>query len=557
MAVQVKYGIDFGTTNSSIALLEQGGQGKKPTLFQVDDYHQPFQVIRSAVAYKDGTVYIGDEGLERVDGDEDNPILRVKLFLIHAKKDVPVSRIGGKDLLISDVMAEILRVLREKADFQKRKQIVPSGVVMGVPYGTTEAEKQVYLIALCKAGFYSSMTSAQEQTEFMEEPVSAAIFYGGQQFNKDKTALIFDFGGGTLDLAVVLLRAHVGNGETHQVLAKGGRHGAGERFTKILFQKVFFPAYRDEHCNGNDLAAAKMFQNLGCSSRYPDGIWDELSKTGLGWKFIHALDQAKASLSLDERVRFFFDAKPVDKEPVYFKPVTLSRDSFEQALIPELGEITTEIQLLLSSKRCREAGVTSKSLDQVVLVGGSSAIPCVQAALKQQFGDIITFDPGWYGNYPVNALTSIAQGLAIAGYKDQPLISDITSFDYGVFDGEGKIVTIIPKGTVIAETDQYDFTREGYLPEKLKNSPFKREIRQMDMSKDSFEIEVYEGQNKIMTLLFDKRRHSGSYFLFFRIDALRGILEVYVYDKIEGRWIDDLSLEDRSFRIRGRKPLRQ
>ena len=101
MAVQVKYGIDFGTTNSSIALLEQGVQGKKPTLFQVDDYHQPFQVIRSAVAYKDGTVYIGDEGLERVDGDEDNPILRVKLFLIHAKKDVPVSRIGGKDLLIS------------------------------------------------------------------------------------------------------------------------------------------------------------------------------------------------------------------------------------------------------------------------------------------------------------------------------------------------------------------------------------------------------------------------------------------------------------------------
>ena len=541
MAVQVKYGIDFGTTNSSISLMERGDGKGKPTLFHVDKY-QPVQIIRSAVAYKDGNVYVGDDGLEFVDGDEDNPVLRVKMDLVHAKKDIAVSRVAGKDLLISDVMAEILRKLKEQADQQKRRGTNPVGAVMGVPYGTTEAEKGVYLTALCKAGFYSSIKVAAELTDFMEEPVAVALFHGGIPSKKDRYSLIFDFGGGTLDLAVVLLHAKSDDAHPHQVLAKGGRQGAGERFTKLLFQQVFFPAYRDECCSGSDLQVARAFRALGCHSRTPEGIWHELTQSGLGWKFIHSLETAKAELSRSESMMFSYHD---ENNHISFDRVILRRSSFEQAISAELGEISYLIQELLSSERCRNAGINAESLDQVILAGGSSAIPCVQQMLRAMFGEKICFDPNWVGVYPVNALTSIAQGLAIAGYKS--LISDITSFDYGIYDHENqRMVPVIKKNTVIAETDRYNFTRDGFPPA----SPYKRRIKQIDMlSSNGFEVDIYEGQRKVFTLVFDQRMHSGIYSIYFRIDSHREILEVHIYDEMEQVWIDDLPLQVRSFPI--------
>ena len=111
---------------------------------------------------------------------------------------------------------------------------------------------------------------------------------------------------------------------------------------------------------------------------------------------------------------------------------------------------------------------------------------------------------------------------------------------------------MIPQNTVIADTDRGDFTREGFLPATMYDSPYKKEIREIKGKNpgQGFELKIYEGTKEILTLAFDKQQHSGHYYLFFRIDSLRGMLEVHVWDISENRWLNDLSLPERSFRIR-------
>lgn len=545
MPVVRKFGIDFGTTNSSISLLEKQLDGTtKIKVFAVDRYDMPFEIIRSVVGYKGNETFIGNEGLEHLTGSEDNPIRQVKMQLIESENDSVALILNDKRKYFSDVMADILRRLREKA-LEQLQGVHIDGVVMGVPYETPEVVKQIYLKALVNAGFYNDDEEAGINTEFVEEPIAVALHYGHTIAHQNKYAMVFDFGGGTLDMAVVELKEQSAtSSQTHKVLAKGGFSGAGEEFTKAFFLKGFFPAYRDTHCNGSAWELAKLFKQMGCRANNAEGIWYEMERSGIGWKFINKLDEIKIRLSTEESVFFNFECS-TPNEQVAFKNILLTRKMFEDAIAERLNEIRASINRMFSSAKCKNIGVTKLSIDEVLLAGGSSMIPCVRNLLCEMFGANKVF----FDKDVINVMTSISQGLAYAGYRESDFtyIDDICNFDYGIWDDIGKeIYTIIPKNTSISDTDTYDFSKKWQPPIDYK---FKVNVEQVDRGATAFGIDLYEGNKNIMHLTFDKTEHSGLYTLYFKIDAKRSILQVFVWDNGLGKWIDDLPIGDRSFQI--------
>lgn len=549
MSTSVKYGIDFGTTNSSIAIVKNASDGTKNAVTLDIDFEAPYVLVKSVVAYKDADVYIGNEGLTYISGNAENPVRQVKILLMSQKKDGLVLTHNGKKKYISDVMAAILKRMKVRAD-DKLEGVIPDGVVMGVPVETTRDEKNVYLKALVKAGFYTDEEEAFNKTEFIEEPVAVALFYGNQIAHQNKYGLVFDFGGGTLDLAVVDLKAE---GSTHKVVAKYGYEGAGEKFTGILFSKVFFPKYCDQYCDGSMVTAARVFRKMGYTARGTEGLWQELGgRGGTGWKFINELDAAKQMLSSNESYSFSFHLDETDECPeIDIPPVILTRQEFEQAIEAELDNIDGAITSLFRSAKCKELGISKKDIDEVLLAGGSSIIPAVQNKLASIFGkEKIYFDNTLEAGYYVIEMTAIARGLALAGYKDSEVvrIDDITSFSYGFYDSiKNEIREIIPKGISVSEISGYDFSRNGLPPENYK---YKKAIVQKDKALPYFYIDICEGDNVVKTLHFDKEEHSGNYTLYFYLDVKRALLEVHVYDTTFGKWVNDIQIGDRSIQIR-------
>ena len=549
MKKSYRYGIDFGTTNSSICIIsnEKGGQ-VLPKVLDVDDYSQPHELLRSVIAYKGNDVYIGDRGLEVVDGNEDNPIRQIKLRLLSDKKD---TKTGYKDTVISDVIAELLSHMKKEADRQITKGIRMNGVVMGVPYGTPEDVKSVYLRALVKARFFESVDQALRKTEFVEEPVAVAMYYGSKIAHQNKYALVFDYGGGTLDMAIVNLLEqnllHDGRRRPHKIISKGGFQGAGEHFTELLFKNCFFSSYANKYFQGESWQVAKMFQKLGCTANNKDGIWRNLEDSGIGWKFINELDKAKIRLSTENTVEFTFHEAANDEHGVIdFRPITLTREDFETALAPDLSKIKMEVENLFKTAECKKSGVTKGKIDEVLLAGGTSMIPCVRKCLEEIFPGKVHFDRETESVYYINVMTCISQGLALYGFNDEQslIVDDVTSFDYGYYDNaKDEIEVIIPKGTPYSEIQKYRVD-EKTTPQ---GSPFSRHIQQKDPRGSGFWIDIYEGDRKIMHLVFDKNDHSGYYTLYFSIDPYTGVLQIHVYDPQYSHWVQDLSVEDREW----------
>lgn len=551
MSTTYKYGLDFGTTNSSIAIIEKtDGVEKTTKVFDVDTNYTPFDLLRSVVAYNGENVYVGEEGLEYVSGSEDNPIRQVKMLLRDKARDGLTEVINdGKKIMYSDVMGEIFARLREQV---KDKTDVPiSGVVMGVPYGTTKDEKNVYLSALTKGGFYQDETEADEKTEFVEEPVAVALYYGNQIAHQNRYSLVFDFGGGTLDLAIVHLSDDPD--ELHKVIVKTGYEGAGEKLTGILFSKVFLPEYSEKYFDGSLVAAARIFRKMGYSARSSEGLWYELGRTGgIGWKFINEMDIAKQRLSFEDSYSFSFHLDETEDYPeIDIPPVELTREAFEEAIVTELDDINGAINKLFRDNKCKDAGITRDDIDEVLLAGGSSVIPAVQKRLVEIFGkDKLYFNNKLEGSYHVD--TSISEGLALAGYRtdDGLKIDDVTSFSYGIYDGiQHKVVDIIPAGVNVAEFVNYEFSGDITPPEDY---PYKVPIVQADKNLPYFFVDVREGDRSIQTLHFNREQHSGTYTLYFKPDVKRGLLEIHVYDKGQMKWVEDLPIGDRSIQIKNK-----
>lgn len=514
MAITYKYGIDFGTTNSSIALhYDVGNNGvMENCVFKVDQNLISKELLPSMV-YIDamGETCVGTRGKNKYASDDLPKDLKhldkkVKLKLDEFKDDVVVVKFAGRSYKVSDIIALIIKELKAKAD--KEHTVKTNGIVFGVPVNYNDSCKRVMLEATVKAKLYKNLKEAEEAVDFLDEPIAVALDYG-LNLNSDKNVFVFDFGGGTLDLAIVRLVKSDDEKGRHEVIGKHRITLGGEQYTELFFKKAFIPKY----------GRMNLIQAFGYDHTLSvDELWERLGNDSLGVQFIDALDKAKCELSYEDDN--IFSWAEADANRFVKINCELTRSELEKSISDSFNDIRIAIQTCLS-----EAHITSGNIDEVLMAGGSSLIPAIIGVVKSVFGDKKVRNPS------NNALTSIVKGLAVKGYQEDgnEWVDDIVGSTYGLWiEHEQRIEPIIKKNTRVEDTH---FDRENVTGGKSLD------VRSIN---DKIpEVMVYQNNEKIGQFSLP-HKGSGYFRIYYEIDKKHGWLIVHIFDRKTLQWYDDI-----------------
>lgn len=540
-----KYGIDFGTTNSSIAKTIDDYGSKVTEVYKLRLEREELGNVLPSIACINeyGEIYACDEALNysfETDGLYKQLIKKVKMHLKeHPNGEEELFGVqSGVKKETSDIIAEILRKLRikaEKIDEENGEKIDFSGVIMGVPVGFTDNQKRLLEKSLLKAGFYETEEMAQKKTEFISEPVAVAINYG-LKFDRDQNVLIFDFGGGTLDIAVVALKEQTEHEKyPHRILSKVGADIGGEYLNELFFENCIAKKYGVKYL-AEKLGEHKCLQ-YDTKKEKCKALWDALisGENQSGIDLINEVDELKRELSYEERK----EIEPYLKhDDILLDTRVFRRSEFEDAIEDAIQIIKDKIEQCID-----EANVNVSDIDQVLLAGGSSLIPCIIKILKDKFGK----EKMRRYNIPSSEeiMLGVVRGLSIAGCKehdDDIYVDDIVDCDYGILavdkeTGEDKVSVIIKKGTRVAETqiNEQDISQGIY-----------RKYTSEDMAADDIVIETYENDEVIGRFNIRKPR-TDKFRIYMSVDPKKGWLTVHMYDTKHESWIKDIPLEKRSF----------
>ncbi len=422
---KVAIGIDFGTTNSSIALADGYDEvqlAKFPYLGSLTDSYRSLLYLQRVKESGVNTLksWTGPEGIEHYLSAE------VKGRLIQSLKSFLTSRtlrgteVFGRQYTLEDLIARILRDLREKAEMQFGIRI--RSVVVGRPVrfsGAEKVEDDSYAESRLRSAFE---LAGYESVEFEMEPVAAAQYYEST-LDRDELILIGDFGGGTSDFSLV----HVGPGVRRRGRAAGdivGNAGvgiAGDAFDAKIIRHLVSPALgagsqlrslgkiltvpnwvyiKLERWHHLSLLRAKevldMLRGVHAQSLEPEkiGALVHFIKEDLGFHLHRAVQQVKCDLSNAPVATFRFSDGFVDLATV------VERAIFEEWISEELEQIAGCVDSLL-----RSSGVHPKDVEMVFLTGGSSFVPAVRKIFETRFGKM-RIRGG-------NEFTSVARGLAL------------------------------------------------------------------------------------------------------------------------------------------------
>jgi hypothetical chaperone protein len=418
-------GIDFGTTNSSIACANNSDEvrlAKFPYLGELTDSYRSLLYLQQV---KEGGVntlksWTGPEGIEHyLSADAKGRLIQsLKSFL--TSRTLQGTEVFGRRYTLEDLIARILRDLREKAEQQFGMDI--RSAVVGRPVHFSGAEKEED-DSFAEGRLRSAFESAgYESVEFEMEPVAAAHYYESM-LDHDELILIGDFGGGTSDFSLV----HVGptirkrGKASGDIVGNAGVGIAGDAFDAKIIRHLVSPALgagsqlrsldkiltvpnwvyiKLERWHHLSLLRAKdvldMLRGVHGQSLEPEkiGALIHFIKEDLGFHLHRAVQKVKCDLSKDPVATFRFSDGFVDLATV------VERASFEDWISEELGQIAGCVDSLLST-----SGVHAKDVDMVFLTGGSSFVPAVRKIFEARFG-AQRIRGG-------NEFTSVARGLAL------------------------------------------------------------------------------------------------------------------------------------------------
>lgn len=538
-----KYGIDFGTTNSSIAVRFLGDDDREHTLVVDVKDTLPRETLPSVILVNPEGVFVGEEALNRYTQqvsikNDQRFIKRIKLDLENKGAELTY-QVAGKTYQGVDLIAAILKELRLKAEKTVSDlDIDVSGVVMGIPVQYGDIQKNVLREALVRAGYYKNLKEAESRTEFVSEPIAVAVHYG-LNLTDDKKIMVFDFGGGTLDLAIVDLRQQIGTDKLHphRTVAKERITLGGEELTRLFFINSVCKKY----------GVRRIANEFGFSPKMtPADLWTKLLTCEDGIRFINAVERCKCDLSRAPKHRLSFIGNNIQLEERIFL-----RDDFNESISEKLSEIENLVW------KCLEDGDVEDEyeIDQVILAGGSSLIPAVQSKLVDIFGttrvsarleDKDSFIKGMKRNRAVESevLTSIVRGLAAVGCREKELIEDVVDNDYGVWDTvEDEFIPIVKKGTPVKNTSLDRLSRQGIC----------EKVRCLDENVSSVEIRVYQrnlnGAQKLGTINIPNPG-SKLYHIYMSVDPKSGSLVVTIFDSVQGRWFDEIPLNERTYTLK-------
>lgn len=424
MAIQEKIiGIDLGTTNSVVSVME-GGEVK------VIANQDGNRITPSVVAYTEkGDRLVGDPAKRQAVTNPKNTIYSIKRFMgrRHSEveseeKMVPYKVVGGPSEYVKvevhgktytppEVSAQILRKLKEAAESYLGHTVTRA--VITVPAYFNDAQRQ----ATKDAGEIAGL----KVERIINEPTAAALAYGLQNKRNEKIA-VFDLGGGTFDVSVL----EVDNELVEVLSTNGDTHLGGDDFDEVLIKHIA-DKFQAEH--GIDLRKDAMaLQRLR-----------------------EAAEKAKKELSSQQSTDINLPFITADASGAKHLQMTVTRAEFERMIDHLIERCRKPVENAL-----RDAKLSASQIDEVVLVGGSTRVPKVQEFVKKMFG-------GKEPHRGVNPDEVVSVGAAIQGgiiagdVKDMVLL-DVTPLSLGLETEGGVLTVLIERNTTIPKTATQTFS---------------------------------------------------------------------------------------------------
>ncbi|MCM3324618.1 molecular chaperone DnaK [Cytobacillus kochii] len=392
-------GIDLGTTNSCVAVLE-GGEAK------VVPNPEGNRTTPSVVSFKNGERQVG-EVAKRQAITNPNTIISIKR---HMGTDYKVEA-EGKELSPQEVSAAILQYLKGYAEDYLGETV--DKAVITVPAYFNDAERQ----ATKDAGKIAGL----EVERIINEPTAAALAYGMDKTDEDQTILVYDLGGGTFDVSILEL----GDGVFEVKATAGDNRLGGDDFDQVIIDYLV-EQFKKE--NGIDLAKDKMaLQRLKDAAEKAKKDLSGVTSTQVSLPFITA-----------------GEAGPLHLE------VTLSRAKFD-----ELSADLVERTMGPTRQALKDADLSPSEIDKVILVGGSTRIPAVQEAIKKETGK----DPHRGVNPDeVVAMGAAIQGGVITGDVKDVVLLDVTPLSLGIETMGAVFTKLIERNTTIPTSKSQVFS---------------------------------------------------------------------------------------------------
>jgi hypothetical chaperone protein len=428
------FGIDFGTTNSSIARADAQGRVELVQFPAAGGLVAAYRSLLYLEQTKTRTrsqlhSWSGPEGIERYLAAEPKGRLIQSLKSYLSSRTLTGTEVFGRQQLLENLVARILGDLRKHAEAYFGCPVTTATVGRPVHFvGAESADADAFALNRLRDSF---LRAGFTHVDFELEPVAAAYHYAST-LTQEELVLIGDFGGGTSDFSLLRLRPQALSQEQRtELLATSGVGLAGDAFDARLVRHLVSPhlgAGTLEKSGGKTLVAvpnwvyvrlehwhhlsflrtravSEMLRAARARAFEPEKIaaLSELIEADLGYQLHQAVQRTKISLSREEEAAFRFRDHGFDLH------ASVTRRDFEAWVQPDLAAIEQAIAEVMTS-----AGIENNAVDRIFLTGGTSLVPAVRRIFERRFGA----DRVRAGN----EFTSVASGLALRARASHPIV---------------------------------------------------------------------------------------------------------------------------------------